>query len=106
MGRGFREKPSPTSWLGVWHIEAQAERKKSAQVSHRSDKNLSSVPARVLSVVSFHEASSHSTVLRDSEEATHSHHTRCESQTKRWHRQSAVRRLPGGWGGHQGTART
>jgi hypothetical protein len=40
-------------------------------VSHRSDKNLSFVPARALSVDSFHEASLLSAVLRDSEEAPH-----------------------------------
>lgn len=57
MGRGFREKPSPISWLGVWHDEAQAERKEPVQMSQKSDKNLSFVPARAQSVDSFHEAS-------------------------------------------------
>lgn len=93
MGRGFRENPSPTSWLGLWHVEAQAERKEPVQVSHRSDKNLSSVTARALSVVSFHLASSHSAA----EEATHRHHARCESQTKGWHRKPSV--MEASWGG-------
>lgn len=86
MGRGFREKSSPTSWLWVWHVEAQSERKEPVQVSQRSDKNLSFVPARVLSVDSFREASPHSAVLRDAEGATHRYCTRCESQTKQWQR--------------------
>lgn len=112
MGRGFREKPSPISWLGVWHDEAQAERKEPVQGSHRSDKNLSFVPARAQSVGSFHEVSppppNPRHVLRESEEATQRHCTRGESQTEGWHRQPAVMEASweGGGCGHRGTALT
>lgn len=49
-------------------------------MSHRSvpPENLSFVPARALSVDSFHETSPRSAVFKDSEEATPRHHTRCE----------------------------
>lgn len=76
-------------------------------MSHGNDKNLSFVqPGPNLWVHSMRlPLPPH--VLKDSEEATHRHCTRVESQTEGWHRQPAVVEASGkGARGYHGTALT
>lgn len=74
------------------------QRKEPSQGSHRSDKYPGFFPTTALFMDSFHEASQYSAALRDSQEAAHRLHTRCEGPTG-WHRQPAV--LEASWRGVQ-----